>query len=215
MAFLRQPHHQMQTVLGPGLFGIRCQGVVWRFPGNPTTKCKQSRGQDCLGYAANLHYEDCISPKQGGSQPMPFVCSRGGFPQIHIAWTQTQQHTGTHFLAQPSQQHNKGTHKQPRASHAAFAGMAHNPHNIPEWHVFSQPNTPTPSWLLEHEPHQGPTWWRGLLSYMNPIWAKCSKLVGPQWEDNLVRRLGFGGSPHPRTWRVHQNRLVTTVQLAL
>ncbi len=87
----------------------------------------------------------------------------------------------------------------------ARAPMA-NLQGIPDWHVLSKPSTQVPSWLQAEQPHQGPTWWRGVASYWEGLLARCPGLAGPNKVDKLLG--GLGVDVHPTQPALHTKCII-------
>lgn len=62
------------------------------------------------------------------------------------------------------------------------------------WVAFSLPSLEVPAWLVAAMPHEGPMWWRGLLSFLDPLMHRCADLAAPHL-DNFIEGLGIPAHP--------------------
>lgn len=77
---------------------------------------------------------------------------------------------------------------------------------MPGWVTMNQP-TQAPSWLVAWMPVQATMWWRGILSLLEPLLARCSALPAPHL-DNFVN--GTNIAAHPTQPHLFTQCLVPT-----
>lgn len=62
------------------------------------------------------------------------------------------------------------------------------------WHVFSQPTSPAPNWLVQGGGEQPQHFWVAVLAELGPLYDRVGALPGP-WLDNLRQRVGIEAHP--------------------
>lgn len=59
---------------------------------------------------------------------------------------------------------------------------------MPGWVALTEGGPPlqAPDWLLPDMPHHGTVWWRGVLSYLDPLIERCRGLPVPRFENYVA-----------------------------